>query len=234
LPDRDAADEIRCLRRRRPVKAVEGDVPAGRPRPGQPQHVREPHALPRGVPDGAVLPLDPRGPRLVEGATVAGAFEGHILREHGKLLQVVQAEDAGVVHLALDFHRPLRRGDRCSIVVVTDEEHIVGRVVGGQVSEPRLEVDGTRAPYDEPVLARNERGGLLGARAGRSKKRDGGAAGDQETPSCGGHGYPLRAAILHPAGAVPPCGARAAYNLARWTNAHSPAPWRHTLAGCTR
>jgi len=35
--------------------------------------------------------------------TVAGAFEGHVLREHGKLLQIVQAEDEGVVHLALDF-----------------------------------------------------------------------------------------------------------------------------------
>jgi len=96
-------------------------------------------------------------------------------------------------------------------------------VVGGQVSEPRLQVEWARAPYDEPVLARNGRGGLLGARAGRFE-----GARWRRPPAIKKPrrvvvmGTPLRAQYYTTAFAVPPSGARAAYNLARWTNAHSP------------
>src|SRR5207253_11490101 len=53
-----------------------------------------------------------------------------------------------------------------------------------------LEVGGARAPDDQLLLTRDGRGRLLGRRAAGSKEPDSRAAGDQEAPSCDGHGAP--------------------------------------------
>jgi hypothetical protein len=134
--------------------------------------------------DGALLPLDPRGTRLVEAAAVAGALERHVLGEGGQLAEVVQPQDHRVVDLALDLQRPLGGVERPDVVVVAHEEHLFGRVVRGQVAQARFQIHRPRAADDEPLLARHRRRRrrLLGGGGGEAQARGGDdrAGGDEE------------------------------------------------------
>ena len=161
LPDRMAADEVRRLRRGRRVVAVGHHVSGRRPWLGEAEDVGQAHALPHARPHRAVLPLKSRRLRIVEAPAVARALEGDGLRHLLHALEIVESQRQRIVHLAVHFEHELGWVHLRAVVVVADEERLVRRDRAREVIEPRLEVEGPRAPDDQLLLARYGRRGRL-------------------------------------------------------------------------